>query len=107
MATPDTQLDLSIILPEMDAADQCVNILTTRLSQQKGIEKAHIIQENGDARLCLHYNPNLISLSTVQRLAKEAGAEISERYHHEQIPFQRMKTADGALSVEKRILALK
>lgn len=106
MATPDTQLDLSIVLPEMDAADQCVHILTERLSHEKGIEKAHVVVDKGSAHLCLHYDPNLISLATVQRLAKEAGAEISERYRHERIPFQRMKTADGALSVERRIRAL-
>ncbi len=107
MTTPDTQLDLSIILPELEAGDQCVNILTERLSLEKGIEKAHVVQEKDSAHLCLHYDPNLISLSTVQRLAKEAGAEISERYHHEQIRFDRMKTADGALSVERQLINLK
>src|SRR4051812_22788564 len=107
MTTPDTQLDLAIVLPEMDAADECIHILTDRLSHEKGIEKAHIVQDNGNAHLCLHYDPNLISLPTVEPLAREAGAEISKRYRHERIRFARMKTADGALSVERRLRSLK
>ncbi|MBA3869423.1 MAG: cadmium-translocating P-type ATPase [Anaerolineae bacterium] len=107
MTTPDTQLDLSIVLPGMDATDQCVNMLTTRLEKEKGIEKAHIVQDKDSTHLCLHYNPNLISQATVEHLAQEAGAEISERYRHEHLPFTRMRTADGALSVERRIRSLK
>jgi len=105
--TPTTQLDLSILLPKLDADDECVNILTTKLAQQRGIEKAHIVRENGDAKLCLHYDPNLISLATVQRLAHEAGAEINQRYRHEQIPFTGMHSADAAPSLERQLKQLK
>ncbi|MDK3160508.1 heavy metal translocating P-type ATPase [Kamptonema cortianum] len=101
-----TQLELKLILPELDSQDECVTILTTRLNQQRGIEKAHIVHENGEARLCLHYNPNLISLATVRRLAHDAGAEINQRYRHEQIPFARLNTADAASSLEKELNSL-
>lgn len=101
------QLDLSIVLPKVDAADECVDILTTRLIQQRGIEKAHIVSKDGNARLCLHYDPNLASLSTVQRLANDAGAEINQRYRHEQIPFKRPHTADAAPGLEKELKSLK
>ncbi len=105
--TPTTQLDLSILLPRMDADDECINLLTTRLAHQRGIEKAHIVRENGDAKLCLHYDPNMISLATVQRLAHEAGAEINQRYRHEQIPFTGMHSADAAPNLEKQLKQLK
>ncbi|HEX2619089.1 MAG TPA: heavy metal translocating P-type ATPase, partial [Phototrophicaceae bacterium] len=105
--TPTTQLDLSILLPKLDADDECVNILTTRLAQQRGIEKAHIVRENGDAKLCLHYDPNLISLATVQRVAHEAGAEINQRYRHEQIPFTGMHSADAVPNLERQLKQLK
>ncbi len=104
--TPTTQLDLSILLPKLDADDECVNILTTKLAQQRGIEKAHIVRENGDAKLCLHYDPNLISLATVQRLAHKAGAEINQRYRHEQIPFTGMHSADAAPNLERQLKQL-
>lgn len=102
-----TQLDLSILLPKMDADDECINILTTRLSQQRGIDKAHIVRENGAARLCLHYDPNLISLAALERLAVEAGAEINQRYRHDQIPFIRTHTADAAPGLESQLKQLK
>ncbi|MCA0453835.1 MAG: cadmium-translocating P-type ATPase [Chloroflexi bacterium] len=101
--SPKTQLDLSIILPQMDEKDECVRLLLERLSYQKGIEKAHIVQENGTAKLCLHYDPNLLSLSTVQHLAREAGAEINEKYRHEQIAFTGLHSADAALSLERNL----
>lgn len=99
----EMRLDLSVILPDLDAADECITLLTTRLMQQRGIEKAHIVRENGAARLYLHYDPNLVSLQVVQRLAKEAGAEIHQRYRHEQIPFAGLDTADAALSLGRQI----
>lgn len=102
-----TQLELKLILPELDSQDECVDILTTRLNQQRGIEKAHIVHENGEARLCLHYNPNLISLATVQRLAHEAGAEINQRYRHEQIPFTGMHSGDATPNLERQLKQLK
>ncbi len=101
------RLELKLLLPDFDAEDECVNILTTRLSQQRGIEQAHIVRENGDARLCLHYDPNLISLATVQRLALEAGAEINQRYRHEQMPFTGMHSADAAPNLERQLNQLK
>lgn len=102
-----TRVDLDLVLPGIDADDECVTLLTTRLSQQKGVEKAHVVREDGSAQLCLHYDPNLVSLSTLQRLARESGATISERYLHEQIPFTGLNTADSGLSVEKHLRGLK
>lgn len=102
-----TQLNLSIILPQMDAKDECVRLLIEKLSQQKGIEKAHLVEEDGQAKLCLHYDPNLVTLNTVERLARDSGAAISEQYRHEQIPFTRLHTADAALGLERNLRKLK
>lgn len=105
--SPTTQLDLAILLPQLGADDECVKILTTRLAQERGIEKAHIVRENGDAKLCLHYDPNLVSLARVQRLAVEAGAEINQRYLHKELPFTGMNTADAAPGLERQLNKLK
>ncbi|MBZ0292770.1 MAG: cadmium-translocating P-type ATPase [Anaerolineae bacterium] len=102
-----TQLDLSLLLSQMGAEDECINMLLSRLSNHKGIEKAHIVREGGNAKLCLHYDPNLLTLGAVERIAHESGAEITERYRHEQIPFARLHTADAALSLEKQLRGLK
>ncbi|MBX3064776.1 MAG: cadmium-translocating P-type ATPase [Anaerolineae bacterium] len=104
---PTIQLDLSILLPKMDDHDECVEFLTARLATLKGIEQAHIVEEGGKTRLCLHYDPNLLSLATVQRLAQEAGVEISQRYRHEQIAFAPLNAADAAIILERQLQQLK
>ena len=90
------QIDLPMLLPEMDERDKCVQYLTDRLSHRKGISQAHIVRENGSALLCLHYDPNLVELSQVERMARDAGAEVTSRYRHAQIPFSGLTTADSA-----------
>lgn len=104
MANEQTlQIDLDIILPDMDSADECVQVLTDRLGARRGIEKAHIIRENGNAQLCLHFDPNFISLSDVKRVAKESGAEVTDRYRHEQLPFKGLNTADSAQNLQRSL----
>ena len=100
------QLNLALVVPELDPADACINRLTTALEQQKGIQQAHIVRENSDAKLCMHYDPNLVSLGQVQRFATDAGAQLSDRYQHDQIPFVGLNAADTAdvLSDELRRL---
>ena len=96
-------LNLALLLPNVDAADECVDWLSEALNNQKGIKEAHIVRENGMAELCLHYDPNRISLTRVQRLAQQAGAELSDRYHHEQIPFVGLDAADAATSLTQQL----
>lgn len=78
-------LDLSLVLPNVsDARDVCVD-RPIGLLQAKGFEKAHLIQEDGCARLCLHYDPQQFSVSRVRELTQAAGSRISNRYHHESL----------------------
>jgi cation transport ATPase len=70
-------LELPIILPEEnDKFPRCAERLGEILSEQRGIEKTHLMQEEERTLLCLHYDPNLTSLTTVKRLAEEAGSGI-------------------------------
>jgi Zn2+/Cd2+-exporting ATPase len=94
-----THLNLSLVLPEIDARDHCVCRLIDQLATSKGIEQAHIVDESGAAQLCLHYDPNRIALAQAQRLASQVGAAISQRYRHEQIPFLGLGAADAADSL--------
>lgn len=94
--TQTVSAHLALLLPSVDADDTCVRQLTTALEQQKGIEHAHIVRNNGDAELCLHYDPNRVSLAQVGRLVRESGATINVRYRHEQIPFVGLDAADSA-----------
>jgi Zn2+/Cd2+-exporting ATPase len=97
--TTTVRVNLPLILPSIDPHDGCVQLLTEQLQRSKGIEQAHIVQEQGEAQLCLHYDPNRVSLGNVERMAHEAGAAIGDRYRHEQIPFGGLDAADAATTV--------
>jgi Zn2+/Cd2+-exporting ATPase len=100
------QLDLPLILPKLEAGDRCVEFLTERLAHKKGIDEAHIVREGDNALLCLHYDPNLVSLSELERLAQEAGAEVTQQYRHETLPFTGLDAADTASVLETELARL-
>jgi len=80
-----TKINLSLLLPQApDERDACVTRIITTLENKKGIDKVHInAAHNGTpARLCFHYNPEIISLTEVNRLAQKEGAAITERFGH-------------------------
>lgn len=80
-----TKINLEILLPEVpNERDECVNRIIKSLEYKRGIDKVHIVPEDGNkkAQLCFHYNPSEISISKVERFAKQAGAEITEHYGH-------------------------
>ena len=80
-----TRINLDILLPEVpNERDTCVARIINLLQYKRGIDKIHIIPEDGNnkAQLCFHYDPSEISLNKVEQLAKTAGAEITEHYGH-------------------------
>jgi Zn2+/Cd2+-exporting ATPase len=93
---PSVQLDLPILLPSLPEGDECAMLLTQQLGRLKGVSKVHIVNEQASAQLCIHYNPTLTTLSSIKRIAEDAGTAISERYRHETIPFGGLDAADTA-----------
>jgi len=93
-------LDLPLLLPGIpDERDTCVERLT-ELLQAEGLEKAHLVSEDGGARLCLHYDPQRFSMSRVRELAQAAGAKIAHRFHHENLRIDGMDCATCATVIE-------
>ncbi len=76
--------------------DGCLTCLKDALLSRKGITHVHLEENGSNPLLCIHYNPNLVNLSAVQRMAIKAGTSISDRYKHDQIPFDGMDRADEA-----------
>jgi Cd2+/Zn2+-exporting ATPase len=98
------ELDIPLVAPDIDdAQDDCLCHLEAALQNQRGILKAHVKYDKKPPQLCLHYDPNLISLTAVQRIAHEAGSEFTNRYRHEQIPFTGMSTADAAIGLAQSL----
>ena len=100
------KLDLPLLLPEMEKRDACAQLLVDRLRNVRGVEEAHVVRENGTAGLCLHYDPNLVSLGRLRRIAESTGAEVTDRYRHERMPFAGLDAADTAETLASRLEAL-
>ena len=93
-------LDLPLLLPGIpDERDACVGRLTALL-QAEGLERVHVVREDGGTRLCLHYDPQGFSVSRVHELARAAGAKIANRFHHESLRIDGMDCATCATVIE-------
>ena len=77
-----TRINLDILLPEVsNEKDECINRIITSLQNKRGIDKVHIVPEDGKAKaqLCFHYDPSVISIAEIENLSKDAGAKITEQ----------------------------
>ena len=93
-------LDLDLALPEApDERDACVGRLT-ELLEAEGLAKAHVVDEDGAARLCLHYDLEQFSVSQVRSLVQAAGVRIGKRYHHESLRIDGMDCPTCATVIE-------
>lgn len=83
--TEKLRLDIPVVLPEIaDVADACVARLTADLEARGGVEKVHVLGPDGEqpAQLCLHFDPDKLSLARVREIAGAAGAQITARFGH-------------------------
>ena len=95
-----TLLDLTQLLPgHPSETDVCLAELQQQLAQTNGVEKAHL-KEAGRTELCVHYDPELLSLSDLERAAAELGAEVQARYKHETVQLAGLHCNDCAASIE-------
>lgn len=94
------KLDLPLVLPDVaDERDACVGRMTELLLAE-GLEQIHLVREDGIARLCLHYDPQRLSVSRVRELVHATGAKISNRYRHESLRIDGMDCATCATVIE-------
>lgn len=79
------QLDIPVLLPDApDAADACTGRLVAELTGRDGVNWVHVLSaETGQpAKLCIHYDPEVLSLGRIRELAEAAGAAVTERFGH-------------------------
>ena len=95
------EIDLELLLPDSpDERDGCRQRLAAALAGLRGVTRSHLEDLDGSARLCVHYDPGLVSLAGVERLARRAGAQIAARYRHERIAIEGMDCSDCTLAIE-------
>ena len=101
---PVVRLDLPLLLPDVpDARDACVSRLQALLSPRRGIRQAHVRESGGKAELCLHYDPSLISVDEVRRLAAAAGVEVSGRVGHHVVALRAVASEDAGRRIEEAL----
>jgi Cd2+/Zn2+-exporting ATPase len=95
------ELEIPLLLPGIeDEKDECLTRLESSFQNQKGILRAHLEREKSPVDLCLHYDPNLLNLDQVRRMAERAGAGIANRYHHLSTPLEGMDCSDCVTVIE-------
>lgn len=107
--TEKLRLDLPLLLPEIpDDQDACVRRLEGTLGAKQGIQEAHVLRgdEDGRAVLCLHYDSDRLSFRDVERVAKQAGAEITHRFGHAVLPIRAIDGEDAARRIEDDLRAV-
>lgn len=93
-------LDLDVVLPEAgDERDACVHRLVEELEARDGVHGAHVEARDEGPVLCLHYDPDEVPFSAVERAAADAGAQVSRRYGHDRFWVRGMDCGDCAASI--------
>jgi len=80
-----TELDIELALPEVtDLRDECIVRLNGMLESRAGIDKAHVREHDGEANkiICIHFDPNKISIGEIRQFAIQAGTELGHQYGH-------------------------
>ena len=78
-------LDLPLLLPDaLDERDRCVSRLTDTLTGTPGLDNVHLVEatDAAPARLCLHYDPAITSVTRIRSLAEAGGASLTEQFRH-------------------------
>jgi Cd2+/Zn2+-exporting ATPase len=101
------RIEVPILLPEIpDARDACVRRLQELLNERRGITRTHVVEDGGATLLCLHYDPDVITLDNVEQLAHAAGAEVRERYGHRVWPIRAVAAEDAGRRIEDTLMAV-
>lgn len=87
MTTSKIKLDIPVVLPGVDAAaDACAVRLVEKLRVRDGVAGVHLVtrsQPEPDL-LCIHYDPDAISLARLREIVAAEGVSLLEKFGHVQ-----------------------
>ncbi len=86
----------------------CVDRLTSSLQERDGVDRAHVrAATNGEPdALCIHYDPEVVSLPRIRQMAKSLGTELTDHYGHLSWSVQGIKHPRRARTIAKRLRQL-
>ncbi len=102
------RIDLALLLPDVpDEQDACIQRLVTLLKKKDGIQATHTLtKDGGKPRLCIHYDPNRITLAQAERFAHAAGAETTGQFGHAVLPIRVIDAEDASQRIESELAKL-
>ncbi len=76
---PGLQVDLSVVLPSGAAAVRSRALLGL-LNTGRGVGDAHLREAEGRVEVCLHYDPEQVTVEQLSARVRAAGVEVEQRY---------------------------
>ncbi|MES2304640.1 MAG: heavy metal translocating P-type ATPase [Gemmatimonadota bacterium] len=111
--TLKVRIDIPVLLPDLpDARDACVERLTTMLASYQGVSQAHVGSVDSEDEstpgnvLCLHYDPDVITLARLHDLARSTGAVLTARFGHEVFSVRVIGSEDSGRGMEQKLRSL-
>ena len=99
------RLNIPLVLPEVpDERDSCLTRLDSMIRKREGITDVHLVRDVEPTELCIHYDPEVVSLSRVRHLTEAAGAKLHEKYGHFLAELSEASHPRRADSVTDRLL---
>lgn len=100
---------MSVLLPELpDEKDACVGRLIEELTGRQGVFEVHVVAASGEepARVCIHYDPEALSVSRIREISEAAGACVTGRFGHLLLDTQGVRYARRARTISERMQRL-
>jgi Zn2+/Cd2+-exporting ATPase len=101
----DSTIQLEVSLLVKDDCEHCLEELRRVLSVKTGIDKVHLT--SAPPKLCLHFDPNLVSMTAVERMARDVGGELQGRFQHQRFRLLSVHAADLPSSLEHQLSDVK
>ncbi|WP_298769648.1 heavy metal translocating P-type ATPase [uncultured Shewanella sp.] len=98
---------LEIVLPDIIGdQDACIAKLEALLQSSSGIKKAHLTRREDKTGICVHYNPDILTLKQTQALIELSGAKLSQQFQHMSLHVKGMDCNDCATIIEHALMRL-
>jgi Cd2+/Zn2+-exporting ATPase len=94
-------LELPVMLPSGPECSRCIVRLQSELGRIKGVEGAAV--NNARSSITVTYDPNVVTLSRIEREARQIGANIEARIAHQTLELRDLDCPDCASTIEKAV----
>jgi len=98
-------LDIPVILPDIpDHKDKCVSRLIGTLEGRDGVDRVHIkTDESKEPKLCIHFDPETISLRKIKTIAQQTGAKLHDLFGHMLVKVNGIRHSRHARSITRQL----